>query len=252
MRHAAAVRMKNVAKERLIASGIVNGASAAEEVAVAIAGAVDVVTRVVLTEVDETLIDVVHEDQDHLRLDVETQEIEDHFEVLHRREILIPTFQVIEVIGEEMNHAVDHLQRLCRQDTRFPDHAHLLGVGAAQIQHLFRHNRDAGPRRLTEFAEATVAEVVELEEGAQTVVIVGDHTRLLIAPDLGLRRLASEEEALQSPLAHLLHQGRGTAAEEIHRRHLGRHHLQATARAKEWPRDGNENRSRQARITGTL
>lgn len=197
--HVADVRMKNAAKERLTASGTAKGASAAEELAVEIAGAVDVVTGVASTEAHEILIGEVHEDQDLPYLDVETHEIGDHFVVLHRQEISIPMSQVVEVIAEEMNHAVDRLRPLCPQGIRLRDHAHLHGVGAAQTQNPSHHIRDAGPRRLTEIAEATVVEVAGVEEGAQTVVIVGDPTRLLMTPDLGLRRLASEEEVLQSP-----------------------------------------------------
>lgn len=199
MKPAADVRMKNAVKERLTASGTAKGGSAVGAVAVETAGVVDVVTGAVSTEVDGILIDVVHEDQDLPHLDVETHEIGDHFAVLHRLEISIPMFQVIEVTVEEMNHAVDLLQPLCHRGIRFLDHGRLLGVGAAQIQDLYHHIRDTVPRRLTEIAEATVAEVVGVEEGAQTVVTAGDHTRLLIAPDLGLRRLASEDEPLQSP-----------------------------------------------------
>jgi hypothetical protein len=230
-KHAADVRMKNAMKERLTASGTAKGASVVEALAVEIAGAADVVTRVVSTEVDGILIDAVHEDQDLPYLDVETHERGDHFVVLHPQEISIPMSQVVEATVEEMKHAVDRLQPLCHLGMRLLDRAHLLGVGVAQIQDPYHHIRDAGPRRLTEIVEATVAEVVEVEEGAPIVVIVGDRTRLPITPDLALRQLASEEEALQNPQVRLLHQGRGIAVEEIRPLCLGPRLPRVTARA---------------------
>jgi len=199
MKVAVDAKMRNAAKERLTTSEIENGASAAEGVGVVIAGAVDAATGAVLTEVDETLIDVIHEGQDRPRLDVETHEIEDHFVVPHPHEISIPTFQVAEITAEEMNHAVDRLRPLCHQDIPAPDHARLFDVDAARIQHPYHHILDVVPHPLREIVVGIVAEVVEVEEGVQTVVIVGDHIHLPIALDLDLRQLASEEEALQSP-----------------------------------------------------
>jgi len=195
---AADVRMKSAVKERLIASGTAKGASVAEELAVEIAGAVDVASEVVSTEVHEISIDVAHEDQDLPYLDVETREIGGHF-VLHRQEISIPMYPVAEVTAEEMNHAVDRFQPQYHLGIRLRDRAHHLGVGVAQIQDPYHHIHDAGPHRLIEIAEGTVAEAVQGEEEAQIVVIVGDRTRHPMTPDLGLRQLASEEEVLQSP-----------------------------------------------------
>jgi hypothetical protein len=197
-KHVADVRMKSAVKERLTASGTAKGASAAEELAVEIAGAVDVVSGVVSTEVHGISIDVAHEDQDLPYLDVEIREIGGHF-VIHRQEISIPMYPVAEVTAEEMNPAVDRFQLHYHLGIHLQDRAHLLGVGVAQIQDPYHHIRDAGPHRLVEIAEATVAEVLQGEEEAQIVVIVGDRTRLPMTPDLGLRRLASEEEVLQSP-----------------------------------------------------
>jgi hypothetical protein len=250
MKRAADVRMKNAANERLTALGTAKEASAAEELAVEIAGAADMVTGVVSIEAHEILIDVAREDQDLPYLDVETHEIGDHFVVLHHQEISIPTSQVVEVIAGEMSHAVDRLQPLCRQGIRLRDHAQLHGVGVAQTQDPSHHIRDAGPRRLTEIAEATVVEVVEVEEGVQTTVIVGDPTRLPMTPGLGLRRLASEEEALRSPQVHLLHRGCGIVVEEIHRLCPGPHLPRVTARATEWSHDETETQPLQVQRIG--
>jgi len=199
MRLAADVRMRSVAKEKLTASEIENGANEVEEAGEAIAGAVDAVTGAVLIETDETLIGVVHEDRYHPPLDVETQEIEDYSAAHRRQEISTPTFQAVEVSVEEMDHAVDRLQHPCHQGIRGPDRAHLLDVDAAQIQYPCHHIRDAVARRPTEIVADIAAEVVEVEEEVQIVVLVEDHTRLPIAPDLDLRRLASGDEAHRSP-----------------------------------------------------
>jgi hypothetical protein len=196
-KHAADVRMKNAVKERLTASGIAKGANVAEELAVEIAGAADVVSGVVLTEVYGNLIDGAHEDQDLPYLDVETRETGDHF-VLHPQEISIPMSPVVEATAEEISHAADRFQPHSHLGIRLRDRDHLLGVGVARIRDPYHHIHDAGLHRLIEIAEATVAEVVEGEGEAQIEVIVEDRTRLPMTPDRGLRRLASEEEVLQS------------------------------------------------------
>jgi hypothetical protein len=213
MKPAADVRLNNAVREILKASETAKGASAAE-VGVEIAGAVDAVTGVIWTVVVGILIDVVQEDRDLPLLGVETHGTGAHFVARHRQEILIPMFQAVEVIAEEMNHDVDRLQPLCPpQDIR--DRAHVLGVGAAQTQNPYLH-RVAGVPRLIDIVEATAVEVVEAEEGVQTGVIAGDHTRLQMSPDRGLRQHSSEEEVLQSPQAHLLHQGHDIAVGETH------------------------------------